>query len=230
MATLVKNEVIATLKEGHSMNEFVAIGSKAFTSESTYVDLATKCFTACPEFYMVTPKNLPVTMLQGLTQGVLIEYSKGVGSENECYLAKGVKIAGETKENNVWQYVTEGVYKNHNGLKVHATNNYLASTDFKKLKSGKGEFGSDDGKAIAGLLQVRKDKVVGQINQVITRLQKRAKALFEVKSTDVDSKPKAFELAKMFDKIVAQADKFDDENPVLLKKLLDEVLTKYNNA
>ena len=78
--------------------------------------------------------------------------------------------------------------------------------------------------------QVRKDKVVGQINQVITRLQKRAKALFEVKSTDVDSKPKAFELAKMFDKIVANADKFDDENPVLLKKLLDEVLTKYNNA
>ena len=219
--TTLNKAVIATLAEGHnSVSEFVAIGSKAFTSESTQVDLATKCHQACPEFYMVTPKNLPSVMYMGLTQGVIAEYTKGVGSDNECYLAK--------VENN-WQYVTKASFEKHQGHKQAITNNWLMATDFKKLKSGKLDFGSDDGKAIAGLAQSRKDKVIGQVNQVITRLQKRAKALFEVK-TESDEKVKVFELAKMFDKIVAQADKFDDENPVLLKKLLDEVLTKYNNA
>ena len=220
MPTLNKNEVIATLVEGHTLNEFVTIGSRAYSTESTSVDLATKCHQACPEFYMVTPKNLPSVMYMGLTQGVIAEYTKGVGSENECFLAK--------VENN-WQYVTKASFEKHQGHKQAVTNNWLMATDFKKLKSGKLDFGSDDGKAIAGLAQSRKDKVQGQVNQVITRLQKRAKALFEVK-TESDEKVKVFELSKMFDKIVAQADKFDEENPVLLKKLLDEVLTKYNNA
>ena len=220
MATSIKNEVIATLKEGHTQAEFFTIGSKAFNLESTSVDLATKCYEACAEFFMVTPSKLPVSMYQGLSNGVITEYSKGSGSDNECYLAK--------VESN-WQYVTKPVFEKHTGLKQHVTNNWLISTDFKKLKNGKLDFGSDDGKAIAGMTQARKDKILGQVNQVITRLQKKAKALFGLQ--DVDSeKPSTFELSKLFEKIIAKSEKFDDENPVLLKKLLDEVLTKYNNA
>jgi hypothetical protein len=218
MATLNK-EVIATLVSG-STSEFYTIGNKAYSVESTNVDLATQCYTACPEFHMVTPSKLPSAMYQGLSSGVVDAYTKGVGSENECYLAK--------VENN-WQYVTKGVFDKHMGFKQAITNNWLLATDFKKLKSGKLDFGSDDGKAIAGMAQGRKDKVVGQVNAVIKRLQLKAKSLFGV---DSESEPKVatFDLAKDFEKLVAKCDKFDDENPVLLKKLLDEVLAKYNKA
>jgi len=221
MATLIKNEVIATLKEGHTQAEFFTIGSKAFNVESTSVDLATQCYEACSEFYMVTPSKLPASMYSGLSNGVITEYSKGIGAENECYL---VKVDGLN-----WQYVTKPVFDKAQGFKQHVTNNWLITTDFKKLKSGKLNFGSDDGKAIAGMTQARKDKVLGQVNTVITRLQKKAKSLFSVDS-EQDEKPSTFELSKLFEKIIAKSEKFDDENPVLLKKLLDEVLTKYNLA
>jgi hypothetical protein len=220
MATLIKNEVIATLKEGHTQAEFFTIGSKAFNVESTSVDLATQCYEACSEFYMVTPSKLPVSMYSGLSNGVITEYSKGIGAENECFLAK---------VENLWQYVTKPVFDKAQGFKQHVTNNWLITTDFKKLKSGKLNFGSDDGKAIAGMTQARKDKVLGQVNTVITRLQKKAKSLFSVDS-EQDEKPSTFELSKMLDKIIAKSEKYDDENPVLLKKLFDDVISKYNLA
>ena len=214
--TTLKNEVIATLVSG-SASEFYTIGNKAFNLESTGVDLASQCYSACPEFYMVTPKNLPVAMYTGLSNGVVDGYTKGSGAENECFLAK---------VENLWQYVTKPVFEKHQGHKVSVTNNWLMATDFKKLKSGKLDFGSDDGKAIAGMTQARKDKVIGQVNQVITRLQKKAKQLFD--TTETEPKVTEFNLAKDFEKLIAKCDKFDDENPVLLKKLLDDVLVKYN--
>jgi len=217
--TTLKKEVIATLVSG-SASEFYTIGNKAFGLESTSVDLASQCYKACPEFYMVTPSKLPVAMYTGLSNGVVDAYTKGVGSENECYLAK--------VENN-WQYVTKPVFEKHMGYKQAITNNWLLATDFKKLKSGKLDFGSDDGKAIAGMAQARKDKVVGQVNAVIKRLQVKAKSLFSVDS-ETEPKVTEFNLAKDFEKLVAKCDKFDDENPVLLKKLLDEVLAKYNKG
>ena len=214
--TTLKNEVIATLVSG-SASEFYTIGNKAFGLESTSVDLASQCYGACPEFYMVTPSKLPVAMYTGLSNGVIDAYTKGIGSENECFLAK---------VENLWQYVTKPVFEKHQGHKVSVTNNWLMATDFKKLKSGKLDFGSDDGKAIAGMAQARKDKVIGQVNQVIKRLQNKAKQLFD--TTETEPKIAEFNLAKDFEKLIAKCDKFDDENPVLLKKLLDDVLAKYN--
>jgi hypothetical protein len=214
--TTLKNEVIATLVSG-SASEFYTIGNKAFGLESTNVDLASQCYSACPEFYMVTPSKLPVAMYTGLSNGVVDAYTKGIGSENECFLAK---------VENLWQYVTKPVFEKHQGHKVSVTNNWLMATDFKKLKSGKLDFGSDDGKAIAGMAQARKDKVIGQVNQVIKRLQNKAKQLFD--TTETEPKIAEFNLAKDFEKLIAKCDKFDDENPVLLKKLLDDVLAKYN--
>ena len=220
MATSIKNEVIATLKEGSSVAEFYTIGNKAFENESTSVDLATLCYQACAEFYMVSPKDLPVPMLTGLKGGIVDAYTKGAGKDNECFLAK--------VENN-WTYVSKASFEKHQGHKQAITNNWLINTDFKKLKSGKLDFGSDDGKAIAGLAQARKDKVIGQVNAVIKRLQLKAKSLF---SADSDKEPKVatFDLVKDLEKILTKSEKFDEENPVLLKKLFDEVIAKYNKA
>jgi hypothetical protein len=217
MATLNK-EVIATLVSG-SLSEFYTIGNKAFGLESTSVDLATQCYTACPEFYMVTPSKVPTSMYQGLSNGIVDAYSNGVGKDNECYLAK--------VENN-WTYVSKSTFEKHNGHKQAVTNNWLLATDFKKLKSGKLDFGSDDGKAIAGLAQARKDKVVGQVNAVIKRLQTKAKQLFD--TTETEPKVTEFNLTKDLEKILTKSEKFDDENPVLLKKLFDDVIAKYNKA
>ena len=220
MVTSIKNEVIATLKEGSSVAEFYTIGNKAFENESTSVDLATLCYNACAEFYMVSPKDLPVPMLTGLKGGIVDAYTKGAGKDNECYLAK--------VENN-WTYVSKASFEKHQGHKQAVTNNWLINTDFKKLKSGKLDFGSDDGKAIAGLSQARKDKVIGQVNAVIKRLQLKAKSLFSV---DSESEPpvKTFDLVKDLEKILTKSEKFDDENPVLLKKLFDDVIAKYSKA
>jgi len=220
MVTSVKNEVIASLVEGSSVAEFYTIGERAFTTESTKVDLATKCYNACAEFYMVTPSKLPVMMYQGLKSGVVDAYSKGdEGKANECYLAK--------VENN-WTYISKASYEKHTGHKVHASNNWLATTDFKPLKRGDLDFGKDDGKAIAGMLQSRKDKVVGQVNTVIKRLQDTAKKLFD--TTESEPKVATFDLVKDLEKILTKSEKFDDENPVLLKKLFDDVIAKYSKA
>ena len=219
MVISTKNEVVASLVSG-SASEFYTIGNKAYGVESTSVDLATQCFTACPEFYMVTPSKLPTPMYQGLSNGVVDAYTNGVGKDNECHLAK--------VENN-WTYVSKSTFEKHNGHKQAVTNNWLLATDFKKLKSGKLDFGSDDGKAIAGLSQARKDKVVGQVNAVIKRLQTKAKSLFGVDS-DKEPKVTTFDLVKDLEKILTKSEKFDDENPVLLKKLFDDVIAKYSKA
>jgi len=220
MVISTKNEVIATLKEGSSVAEFYTIGNKAFENESTSVDLATLCYNACAEFYMVSPKDLPVPMLTGLKGGIVDAYTKGAGKDNECFLAK--------VENN-WTYVSKATFEKHQGHKQAVTNNWLINTDFKKLKSGKLDFGSDDGKAIAGLAQSRKDKVIGQVNAVIKRLQLKAKSLFSVDS-EKETKVATFDLAKDLEKILTKSEKFDDENPVLLKKLFDDVIAKYSKA
>ena len=220
MVTSVKKEVIASLAEGSSVAQFYTIGERAFTTESTKVDLATKCYNACPEFYMVTPSKLPVMMYQGLKSGVVDAYSKGdEGKANEAFLAK-VDLN--------WNYVTKPVFEKHSGHKVHASNNWLATTDFKALKRGDLDFGKDDGKAIAGMLQARKDKVVGQVNTVIKRLQDTAKKLFD--TTESEPPVKTFDLVKDLEKILTKSEKFDDENPVLLKKLFDDVIAKYSKA
>ena len=228
MATSTKNEVIATLKEGSSVAEFYTIGNKAFENESTSVDLATLCYQACAEFYMVSPKDLPVPMLTGLKGGIVDAYTKGAGKDNECFLTKG-KLENDKIVDTNWQYSTKAHYEKFQGHKQAVTNNWLINTDFKKLKSGKLDFGSDDGKAIAGLAQARKDKVIGQVNAVIKRLQLKAKSLFSVDS-EKETKVVTFDLVKDLEKILTKSEKFDDENPMLLKKLFDDVIAKYNKA
>jgi len=221
MVTSVKNEVIATLATTATTAQFYTIGNKAFNVESTSVDLATECYKACENFTKVTPSKLPSMMYVGLKGGIVDAYSiSDEGKANECYLAK-VDLN--------WNYVTKASYEKHTGHKVHASNNWLASTDFKALKRGDLDFGKDDGKAIAGMLQGRKDKVVGQVNAVIKRLQLKAKSLFDV---DSESEPpvKTFDLVKDLEKILTKSEKFDDENPVLLKKLFDDVIAKYSKA
>lgn len=221
MATLNK-EVLATLTTEFNSARVFTIGNLESASIKDADTHALELAKMCVGFYSVTPSKLPSEMYKGLASGVLADYAKS-NNEIECYLVK---------EGN-WNFATKVKFDKFEGQKHHVTSNWLADNSFKDLKGGKvlasdgSAIFSDDGKILAILLQARKDLVVGQVNMVIARLQARAKKLLSPQDVDSD-KPSKFELDKLLQKIIDKADKFDDENPVLLKKLFDDVMTKYN--